>query len=91
MLGREDMLSRVNRLGWIWVDPQTGKHFDICPYLHSTGPETAGCAIHDIKPDICRSYPTLAHGRRCVRGIFFSATGAVIEAAGTGLFQTLFN
>lgn len=67
-MGREDLLVRVNRLGWIWTDPQTGKPEPRCPFLLRTGPDAAHCAIHEIKPDICRAYPTLAHGRRCLRG-----------------------
>ena len=67
-LGRDDLLSRVNRLGWIWVEPRTKKRLPVCPYLVRTTPEKAHCAIHDIKPDICRAYPTLAHDRCCIRG-----------------------
>ncbi len=70
-MGRDDLVQRVNRLGWIWVDPQTKARIEICPFLQPTGPQSSGCAIHDLKPDICKAYPTLAHGRRCVRGIQF--------------------
>lgn len=73
-LGRAGLLSRVNRLGWIWVDPQTQRLEERCPFLERTGPETAHCTIHSIKPDICRAYPTIAHGRRCLRGGFLSLT-----------------
>jgi Fe-S-cluster containining protein len=69
-LEREDLLSRVNRFGWIWVDPVTKRGMEKCPFLMRTGPDTAHCAIHEVKPDICRAYPTLAHGRRCLRGVF---------------------
>ncbi len=71
-LGREDLLSRVNRLGWIWVDPETKRRLDRCPFLERTGPDSAHCTIHEIKPDICRAYPTLAHARRCLRGVFLN-------------------
>lgn len=71
-LGRTDLLSRVNRLGWIWVDPQTKRLEERCPFLEQTGPENARCIIHEIKPDICRAYPTLAHARRCLRGVFLN-------------------
>jgi Fe-S-cluster containining protein len=73
-LGREDLLNRVNRCGWIWVDPDTKRLEETCPFLRRTEPETAHCAIHDVKPDICRAYPTLAHGRRCLRGVFLKYT-----------------
>ena len=69
-LGREDLLARVSSIGWLWIDPRTGKLEDDCPFLERTGPETALCAIQDVKPDICRDYPTLAHGRQCLRGVF---------------------
>lgn len=68
--GREDLLSRVNRLGWIWVDPETKHLLDPCPFLKTIAPDRKICSINDTKPDICRDYPTLAHGRRCPRGIF---------------------
>lgn len=68
-LERADLLARVNRLGWIWVDPQTKKPEPACPFLNRTGEDEALCSIHDVKPDMCRAYPTLAHGRRCLRGV----------------------
>lgn len=68
-LGRDDLLSRVNRLGWIWVDPQTQKPVGRCPFLIRTDAATARCEINEVKPDICRAYPTLAHSRRCLRGV----------------------
>lgn len=70
-LGRNDLLARVNRLGWIWTDPETGKFFDPCPYLASDPDGTSKCAVHEVKPDMCRAYPTLAHEKRCVRGVSF--------------------
>jgi Fe-S-cluster containining protein len=87
-LGREDLLNRVNRLGWIWVDPETKRREEKCPFLRRTGPETAYCTIHDVKPDICRAYPTLAHGRRCPRGVFLNSMvflGAIL-AEGLAFF-----
>lgn len=68
--GREDLLSRVNRLGWIWVDPLTKQPEKRCPFLDRSESETVLCLINDTKPDMCRAYPTLAHGRRCLRGVF---------------------
>ena len=70
--GRDDLLSRVNRLGWIWTDPQTGRLEERCPFIERTGPETAICGIHETKPDMCRDYPTLAHGHHCLRGWFLN-------------------
>lgn len=72
-LERDDLLCRINRLGWIWIDPETGKMEDPCPFIEPIDEETAHCAIHAIKPDMCRDYPTLAHGRRCLRGVFMKA------------------
>lgn len=68
--GREDLLSRVNRLGWIWVDPETKQMLDPCPFLQQIDEQRKGCSINDTKPDICRAYPTLAHGNRCLSGGF---------------------
>lgn len=68
--GRDDLLARVNRLGWIWVDPVTKQLVDPCPFLTPDGPERWVCSINDTKPDICRDYPTLAHGHRCLSGGF---------------------
>ncbi len=68
--GRGDLLGRVNRLGWIWCDPDTGKLVDPCPFLQKNGPDTAVCSINDTKPAMCRDYPTMAHGFRCLRGGF---------------------
>lgn len=70
--GREDLLSRVNRLGWIWMAPQTGQPEGTCPFLGRSGTE-AFCRIHDTKPAMCRDYPTLAHGHRCLRGGFLKS------------------
>lgn len=78
-LGREDLLRRVTAIGWLWLDPETGEMEERCPFLERTGPDTARCAIHDVKPDICRDYPTLAHGRRCLRGVFLGV-GAIVCA-----------
>jgi Fe-S-cluster containining protein len=72
-LGRDDLLRRVGPVsGWIWLDPQTGLLEESCPFLERTGPDTAICSIHEVKPDICRDFPTLAHGRRCLRGGFLA-------------------
>lgn len=68
--GREDLLSRVNRLGWIWVDPDTKEMLERCPFISRISEQQSICSIQETKPDICRAYPTLAHGRRCLRGVF---------------------
>ena len=68
--GRHDLLARVNRLNWIWVDPQTKERLPLCPYLVQSAPDKAHCGIHEIKPDICRAYPTDEQFRTCLRGIF---------------------
>jgi Fe-S-cluster containining protein len=71
-LGRDDLLARVNRLGWIWVDPRTKERLPTCPYLIETAADKAHCGIHDIKPDICRAYPSQAQYRICLKGVFLS-------------------
>lgn len=76
-LGRDDLLSRTNRLGWIWVDPVTKTRLDHCPFIDRSDPEHVRCAIHEVKPDICRDYPTLAHSKRCLRGVFLSGWSAL--------------
>lgn len=80
-LGRDDLLRRVSAIGWLWIDPATGKLEPSCPFLLRTGPDSAICAIHEVKPDICRDYPTLAHGHRCLRGVFLGLAAAAIPAA----------
>jgi Fe-S-cluster containining protein len=69
-LGRDDLLRRVSGIGWIWIDPAKGILERSCPFLEVLGPESTACAIEDVKPDMCRDYPTVAHGRRCPRGVF---------------------
>jgi len=69
-LGREDLLALVNAFGWIWIDPAHGRRGDPCPFLQRDAEDKALCAIHEIKPDMCREYPSLDHGRHCVRGIY---------------------
>jgi len=68
--GRNDLLRRVNRLGWIWINPDNGQLEPHCPFLTQTPSRHYVCGIHQLKPDICRAYPTLAHGRRCLKGVF---------------------
>ncbi len=70
-LGRDDLLAHAGETGWLWLDPETGQRLPRCPYLVRNSEDQALCAIHDIKPNICRAYPTEAIGRRCVCGIYF--------------------
>jgi Fe-S-cluster containining protein len=69
-LGREDLLALVGPSDWIWIDPQNGRRGAPCPFLQRTESQEARCAIHEVKPDMCRDYPTMDHGRHCVRGIY---------------------
>lgn len=71
---RADLLSRVNRLGWLWMDPHTAQLESRCPFLKEDGPGRYICLINDTKPDMCRDYPTLAHGLRCLGSSFLSQT-----------------
>lgn len=71
-LGRDDLLARVNRLGWLWYDPQTKERLSVCPYLIETAPDKAHCGIHEIKPDICRAYPPVSQYRTCLKGTFLN-------------------
>ncbi|MDD2852932.1 MAG: YkgJ family cysteine cluster protein [Desulfuromonadaceae bacterium] len=68
--GRDDLLSRVNRLNWIWVDPQSKEPLDMCPFIEKINEQQAVCAIQNTKPEMCRDYPTMAHGHRCLSGTF---------------------
>jgi len=88
-LGRSDLLARVNHLGWIWIDPQTGWAFPQCPYLDRRDDGTTCCAIHETKPDMCRDYPTLAHDRRCLNGFFPALPLLACEVLGEGLTAQL--
>jgi len=83
--GREDILRRVGSVGWLWIDPGSGRPVTGgCPFLVRTSPEHTSCAIQETKPDMCREYPTLAHGKRCLRGGFL-AWAAVVAGCGEEL------
>lgn len=42
-----------------WVDPATGQLAASCPFLKSNASGNRWvCGIHDVKPEICRQYPT---------------------------------
>lgn len=64
---RGDLLQRVNRLGWIWVDPETKQPLNRCPFIHKTEQHLSICLINETKPQICKDYPTMEHGKRCIR------------------------
>ena len=72
-LGRDDLLALVHPLGSIWVAAD-GRRGAPCPFLRRLESKEARCAIHAIKPDMCREYPGMDHGRHCVRGIFIPKT-----------------
>lgn len=65
--GRDDLLARVSSVGFLWINPETGALEESCPYLERVDTDSAYCGINETKPAICRDYPTLAHGRRCIR------------------------
>lgn len=73
-LGRDDILRWVGNNGWLWVDPASRHIVHHCPFLRPFDANRFICGIHEIKPDICRSYPTLAHARRCLKGVFLQTT-----------------
>lgn len=75
--GRTDLLERVNRLGWIWVDPDSKTLVSPCPFIDRSDPEHVRCVIYEERPDMCRDYPTLAHGKRCLQGVFLSGWSAI--------------
>lgn len=64
-LGREDILAwmapvlREGRLVAcrLWIDPDTGRYAEVCPWLEQTASGQAYCRIHEIRPEICRHYP----------------------------------
>jgi Fe-S-cluster containining protein len=67
-MGRTDILAWVhcrNRAGdadaqpyRIWVNPDTGKTAQTCPWLFPCPDQDRFlCTIHDIKPEVCREYP----------------------------------
>jgi hypothetical protein len=42
----------------IWIDPDTGRPADVCPWLiRVPGSHLYKCGIHEEKPEICRLYP----------------------------------
>ncbi len=66
-LGRQDLLQWVRPVHAggrihsyrIWVPPGSVSAAAVCPWLRrvGSGEEEWQCAIHDVKPEICRQYP----------------------------------
>lgn len=65
--GREDLVKMVNRFGWIWVDPDTQKPLNICPFIERAETGLTLCRINHTKPDMCRDFPRIEIGQSCVR------------------------
>jgi Fe-S-cluster containining protein len=66
-LGREDLLKWVEFIDRedavneyrIWVSPKTRRIVETCPFLKKDHTLNRWqCCIHDVKPGICRQYPT---------------------------------
>jgi Fe-S-cluster containining protein len=67
MLGRADILDKIKVVYppgsktpeyRIWVTPETGQFYDICPWLVRSGRKGRyACRIQEIKPEYCRQYP----------------------------------
>ncbi|MFT5674420.1 MAG: Fe-S-cluster containining protein [Paraglaciecola sp.] len=61
-LFRPDIADYV-RNGKIWMDPESGKQIDLCPFLRLSSPEQSPakqiytCDIYHDRPDDCRFYP----------------------------------
>lgn len=88
-LGREDILKWVGNNGWLWVDPESRHIIHRCPFLAPLDDKRFICSIHSVKPDICRDYPTLAHARRCLKGVFLQLTILFGEIVGASAIETL--
>jgi len=72
--GRDDILQWVRCVPGkknapayrIWVAPGTETPVSVCPFLKKEpGTDKRLCAIHAVKPDVCRQYPlTRKHARK---------------------------
>lgn len=72
-LGRDDILDWVGTVREngrviacrIWMQPGTNQYADVCPWLKPVDQSGLSlCAIHDVRPTICRQYPgTRKHAR----------------------------
>mgnify|MGYP003633574301 FL=1 len=66
--GRQDILDTADIFFWggredrtadLWMDPKTGEErdSDICPWVKKVGKDNWHCTIHELRPNVCRSYP----------------------------------
>jgi len=57
----EELRPDINRYvkdGEIWIDPESGLHIELCPWLRREPDETKySCAIYYDRPEDCRIYP----------------------------------
>jgi Fe-S-cluster containining protein len=54
---RPDIFRYVSE-GRIWIDPETGKQLELCPWLRKAPAENLyTCAIYYARPDDCKYYP----------------------------------
>lgn len=53
-------IYRYTSDGKIWMDPDTGKQLELCPWLEKLPDQNKfTCTIYDDRPDDCKSYPVL--------------------------------
>lgn len=61
LAGRDDILARVGGggqgPGMLWVRPGTGLLTEQCPWLAAEPDGRFTCAIHELKPTLCRDFP----------------------------------
>ncbi len=51
-------ISRYVRNGKIWMDPESGKQIELCPWLRKQPNQISfSCAIYFDRPEDCRVYP----------------------------------
>lgn len=51
-------IRRYVRDGKIWMDPDTGKQLELCPWLRKAPDQNLfTCDIYHDRPEDCRSYP----------------------------------
>ena len=57
-LFRPEIYRHVSE-GNIWMDPDTGKQIELCPWLRKLPSQNKyTCDIYDDRPEDCRYYPT---------------------------------